>query len=62
MGSIHCLCIVGWVPIVVIENYSICRCEIDSETAGPSAKQENKYIGPDYRNVQALKVLGMMEP
>ena len=47
MSPIHCLGVIGWIPIVVVENDSVSCCEIDSETTSPCRKQKDKYIWPE---------------
>src|SRR6266705_3418482 len=41
MSSVHCLCIVGGVPIVVVENNGVGGRQVDAQTSCSSAQNED---------------------
>ena len=46
VGAVHCLCVVGWIPAVVIENDSVCGSQVDTQTTRTGTKQEDEDIRP----------------
>ena len=46
MSTIHRLGIIGWVPVVIVEDYSVRCSQIDTQTASTRTEQEDKDIGP----------------
>lgn len=49
VGAVHCLCVVGWIPVVIIEDNSVCGGQIDTQTTSTSTKQEDEDIWPAIR-------------
>ena len=46
MGAIHGLRVVGWVPVVIIEDNSVCGSQVDTQTTRTGTKQEDEDIRP----------------
>jgi hypothetical protein len=40
------LCVVGWVPVMIIEDNSVCSSQVYAQTTRAGTKQENENIGP----------------
>ena len=41
--AILCLCIHCWIPVRVIEHYSVCTRQVNSQSSTPSGQNEAKY-------------------
>ena len=46
VSTIHCLRVVGWIPVVIIEDDSVCSRQVYTQTARTGTKQEDENIWP----------------
>jgi hypothetical protein len=44
MSAVHRLCVVRWVPVVIIEDDSVCGSQVDAQTTCTSTEQKDEDI------------------
>ena len=46
MSAVHCLRVVGWIPVMIIEDNSVCGGQVDTQATCTGTKQEDEDIRP----------------
>ena len=46
VGTVHCLRVVGRVPVMVVEDDGVRGSEVDTQTTSAGTEDENENIGP----------------